>query len=309
MARTIALMNQKGGVGKTTTAVNLAAGIAAQGRRVLLIDLDPQAHASLHLGVDPSTTDRPTVYDLLMDPRISLADVAVEARPNLLIAPAETDLAGVETELSEAHDRALRLRKALDAYLAGPDAPQYVLMDCPPSLGVLTLNGLAAVREVFIPMQAHFLALQGVAKLMQTVALMGRTVNPHLHVTGVVLCVHDTTTTHSKEVVGELDSFFAAARNTPQPWSRARVYRPAVRRTVKAAEAPSFGQTIFEYAPTSPAAQDYKVLAEAMVREWDELLVRRALSEGTLKVTPSAGPSITVNPQAPSTAAAGGPTS
>lgn len=269
-SRTIAFMNQKGGVGKTTTAVNLAAGIALQGRRVLLIDLDPQAHATLHLGVDPSAPGRgspATAYRLLVEGR-SLAESVVEARPNLWVVPSETDLAAAEVELADQPDRLTRLRAAL---ASGP-AYEFVLMDCPPSLGVLTLNGLAAAREVFIPMQAQFLALQGVGKLMETVALMGKTVNPRLQVTGVVLANHDATTTHSREVVADLDAFFEQARGTMVPWRNARVYRPAVRRNVKLAEAPSFGKTIFEYAPWCPGGMDYRRLAEVIVREWDEAL-------------------------------------
>lgn len=281
--RVIAFMNQKGGVGKTTTAVNIAAGIAAKGRSVLLIDLDPQAHATLHLagslpaGAQPAPapaadTGGPGpslgVYDVLTDPAVPIAAAARPARDNLLLLGAETDLAGVETELSAATDRLLRLRAKLAAW-EGP--AEFVLIDCPPSLGVLTLNALAAAREVFIPMQAQFLALQGVGKLMETVSLVARGVNPRLHVTGVILTNHDTTTSHGREVVADLDGFFAAARGTNVAWRNARVYRPAVRRNVKLAEAPSFGQTIFEYAPGCPGAADYAQLAGAIVKEWDEV--------------------------------------
>ncbi len=269
--RSVALMNQKGGVGKTTSAVNLAAGCALAGRRVLLIDLDPQAHASLHLGV--STEGKPTVYDLLLDPSIGLDACAVEARTNLWLLPAETALAGAETELAAAPDRLTRLRTALEA---SGEQFEFIFIDCPPSLGLLTLNGLAAVREVFIPMQAHFLALQGVGKLMETVALVGRGVNPRLFVTGVVLCQHDNSTTHTREVVADLEAFFEQARTTDTPWRNARVYKPAIRRNIKMAECPSFGKTILEYAPWCPGAIDYRALAEQIVSEWDALRARQS---------------------------------
>lgn len=273
MPRTIALMNQKGGVGKTTTAVNLAAGVSALGKRTLLIDLDPQAHATLHLGVEPA--ERGSVYDLLLDTSLKLGDVRVNARENLDVLPAETDLAGLENELSAASDRTRRLSNALDQHAAALPAGEkpydFVFIDCPPSLGVLTLNGLSSVREVFIPMQAQFLALQGVSKLMETVKLVRATINPRLFVTGVIICAFDASTTHSKEVVADLDAFFEQSRGSIEPWANARVYRPAVRRNVKLAEAPSFGKTIIEYAPWCPGGLDYKQLAQTLVSEWDLL--------------------------------------
>ena len=166
----------------------------------------------------------------------------------------------------------------LDRIAAGKDPFEFVLIDCPPSLGVLTLNGLAAAREVIIPMQAHFLALQGVSKLLETVQLVGRGVNPRLRVTGVVLCMHDPASSHVKEVVNDLTSFFDQARlsGADVPWKSARVFHPPVRRNIKLAECPSFGQSIFQYAPFCPGALDYKALAERMVAEWDELRARQA---------------------------------
>ena len=288
LTRTIALMNQKGGVGKTTTAVNLAAGLAALGRSTLLIDLDPQAHASLHLGVAQAEAPeprRPTVYDVLTAEVSGHAlgatfDAAlVKARDHLWVLPAETDLAGVETELAPIPpaQRTSTLRRAVEQ---STQRFEFVLIDCPPSLGTLTLNGLCLAREVFIPMQAQFLALQGVGKLLETVKLISQEANPLLRVTGVVLCAHDTATTHSREVVADLDSFFESARATNEPWRSARVYRPAIRRNIKLAEAPSFGKSIFEYEPTCPGASDYRKLADILAREWDEVKARLAAKAG-----------------------------
>jgi len=270
LTRTVALLNQKGGVGKTTTTVNLAAALANRGRKILIIDLDPQAHATIHLGVEPGEDDA-TSYDVLLDPSVA-PDAVVRTRENLAIIPAEVNLAAAETELSEEPDRNRRLTDAI-ATLGGEF--EFVLFDCPPSLGLLTLNALSAAREVIVPMQSHFLALQGVGKLLETVRLVASNVNPDLRVSGVVLCAHDDQTKHAKEVVADLESFFEQSRNHEVPWRGARVYRPAIRRHIKLAECPSFGQTIFEYAPGLAGAQDYEKLGDTFLAEWDLMLERR----------------------------------
>jgi len=277
--RRIALMNQKGGVGKTTTTVNMAAALARAGRSTLVIDLDPQAHATLHLGVEPDAT-RASLYDVLLDETIDLDDVVERVSENLSLIGSETDLAAIETELAGQADRHFRLDRLLNR-LEGRF--EFVILDCPPSLGILTMNGLVAAREVIIPMQAHFLALQGLGKLLETVQLVRSQLNPRLRVSGVVLCMHDQQTTHTREVVADMEAFFEQARSQQDsPWRYARVFRPPIRRNIKLAEGPSFGQTIFDYAPEAAGAKDYAALAAGLLREWDRMLERR--NEGAVEI-------------------------
>jgi len=282
--RRIALMNQKGGVGKTTTTVNLAAAIARQGRSTLVVDLDPQAHATLHLGVDPDDAHA-SAYDLLMDGSADPTDAALEVSEHLHLIPSETDLAGAESELASQNDRHHRLDRVLGRL---EKCYEFVFLDCPPSLGALTMNGLVAAREVIIPMQAHFLALQGLGKLLETVQLVRTGLNPKLRVSGVVLCMHDAQATHTREVVADMESFFESARaDVESPWRFARVFRPPIRRNIKLAEGPSFGQTIFDYAPDAAGAKDYEALGAGLLREWDRLLERRGGAASEVQVTDS----------------------
>lgn len=296
----LALMNQKGGVGKTTTTVNLAAAFAKAGRSTLLIDLDPQAHATLHLGVDPASLEH-SVYNVMTDPDFDATRAIVPSRENLGLLPAVTDLAGIEVEMASQGSLDLQGQRRLDhalEKLAGKY--EFVLIDCPPSLGLLTINGLAAAREVIIPMQAHFLALQGVGKLLETVNIVSANINSKLRVGGVVLCMHDTSSHHSREVVADLEGFFEQSRQQDVPWRFARVLRPAIRRNIKLAECPSFGKSIFEYAPDAPGAADYDALASGMLKDWDSMLAKRApAKEKVPKAKPAAG--------APAPAAPAGP--
>ncbi len=269
--RTIAVMNQKGGVGKTTTSVNLAAGLAKQGRKVCLIDLDPQGHASLHFGIEP-VGNTPTVYQVFSGQK-SLSDVKQLVNENLWVIASNLDLAATELELADSPQRETMLREALQRMLHAQPV-DYVIMDCPPSLGVLTVNALTAVREVFIPLQPHFFALQGLSKLLETTALVTRRLNRQLRVTGIILCLYETGTRLAADVTDDLRSFLD--RSPPEvPWSGAQVFDQRIRSNIKLAEAPSFGQSIFEYDPKSSGAQDYG----ALVREVIASEARHSLSK------------------------------
>lgn len=260
--RTIAIMNQKGGVGKTTSTVNLSAAMAAAGRRVCILDLDPQAHASLHLGVE-AMGNTPTVYDVFSGTR-TLAQVRQMVSPNLWVAPSNIDLAATELELVDSPNRETVLRDAMRQF-AQTEQYDYVIIDCPPSLGVLTINALTAMREVMIPLQPHFFALQGLSKLLETTALVTRRLNRELRVSGIMLCLYETGTRLAADVSDDLQAFLD--RSDPDtPWSNTRIFETRIRRNIKLAEAPGFGQSIFDYAQNCPGAVDYAALAEEVLR-------------------------------------------
>ena len=262
--RKIAIINQKGGVGKTTTAVNLSAALAEAGQRVWLIDLDPQAHASLHLGLS-LPDDAPSMYDVLTGD-CPIQDVIHSVESDLWISPSHIDLAAAEMELAGEVGREIILRDAMAEVSQEFD---YIILDCPPSLGVLTLNALTAADEVFLPLQPHFLALHGLSKLLTTIELVARRLNPGLVLSSVLYCMFDSTRLAS-EVIGDVEQFLNDERDSNSVWSHAYSFDTRIRRNIRLAEAPSYGQSIFHYAASSNGAQDYRSLAMEVVQQIKE---------------------------------------
>ncbi len=255
--RRLAIINQKGGVGKTTTTVNLGAALAQSGARVLLIDLDPQGHLTLHAGREVTDGDS-SVYDVLISGTPVLS-ACMDVSENLKLLPADIDLAAAESELVSVTGREVVLREAIDAV---GDEFDYLLVDCPPSLGVLTVNALVACSEVVVPLQTQFFALQGLSRLFDTIMLVKQRINPGLSVLGVVLCMHEAQTRLGNEVVDDLRRFLDSGRGGGAPWAKARIFNTCIRRNIKLAEASGFGQSIFDYAPRSNGALDYADLTD-----------------------------------------------
>ncbi len=254
MTRVITIANQKGGVGKTTSAVNIAAALALGGARVLLIDMDPQGNASTALGLD-HREGVPGIYEVLGGDA-AMADVVQICPdiPNLSGVPATIDLAGAEIELVSQVAREYRLARALEAYLAEADADglsvDYVLLDCPPSLGLLTLNGLVAAREVLLPIQCEYYALEGLSQLLRTIDMVRTHLNPQLEVSAILLTMYDGRTRLAAQVAEEVRTHFGE-----------RVLATVIPRNVRVSEAPSYGQTVLTYDPSSPGALTYRQAA------------------------------------------------
>ncbi len=247
--RVITVSNQKGGVGKTTTAVNLAAALARLGARVLVIDLDPQGNASTALGV-PHNSDTPSVYDVVID-GFPLADI-IQTSPeseNLFCAPSTIHLAGAEIELVSQVAREHRLARALESYLASNHV-DFVLIDCPPSLGLLTINAFTAAREVLIPIQCEYYALEGLSQLVGSIQMIRQHLNPSLHISTILLTMYDSRTRLAQQVADEVRTHF------PE-----QVLQTVIPRSVRVSEAPSFGQTVIAYEATSVGAISYREAA------------------------------------------------
>lgn len=249
-ATIFAFANQKGGVGKTTTAVNLGAYLAAAGRRVLLVDSDPQSNATTSLGIDPRSL-YVSLYEVLID-RVPIQEaITLTERVGLDLVPATVDLAGAEVEMAGMMAREHLLARALAPVL---DRYDYIFVDDPPSLGLLTVNGLTAAQGVIIPVQCEYLALEGLSHLLNTIHQVRDVLNPRLHIAGVVLTMYDARTNLSQQVVAEVRRFFPK-----------ETFQTIIPRNVRLSEAPSHGQTILSYAPTSAGAQAYAALAQEFI--------------------------------------------
>lgn len=257
MSKSIAVFNQKGGVGKTTTVINLCACLANRGKKVLMIDIDPQGNTTSGVGIDKTALEK-TIYDVLINYR-NPADCIIDTnRENLFIIPSSVQLAGAEIELTEMNKRELKLRECIDSIKNEYD---YVFIDCPPSLGLLSINALSAVDSVLIPIQCEYYALEGVSQLMNTIKLVKKSLNPDLDIEGVVLSMFDGRTNLSIQVVDEVKKYF-----------RGKVYSTMIPRNVRLAEAPSHGMSIIEYDIKSKGAESYMDLADEFIELSEDVM-------------------------------------
>lgn len=258
MAKVICIANQKGGVGKTTTSINLSSALAMRGLKVLLVDFDPQGNASSGLGVKRHEFNDKNVYHVMIG-EVSAGEAVIQGvLPGLDLLPATPDLVGAEIELVDVPNREFRLKAALGSVSARYD---YILVDCPPSLGLLTLNALSAASSFLVPLQCEYYALEGLSQLLNTAGLIKKNLNPSLHIEGIVLTMFDTRNNLSHQVVTEIRSHFGD-----------KVFQAVVPRNVKLSEAPSHGLSIFAYDPKSAGALKYQELSQ-------ELLARNAVDQ------------------------------
>ena len=261
--RILALANQKGGVGKTTTAINLGTALAAIGERVLIIDLDPQGNASTGLGIDRKIRLRST-YDVLIGSTPLRGAILETAVPRLHIAPSTLDLSGIELEIAQERDRAFRLRNAITTLGSEPDpAFSYVLVDCPPSLNLLTVNAMAAANAILVPLQCEFFALEGLSQLLKTVEQVRTTLNPGLTIHGIVLTLYDARNNLSGQVVADVRQFMGE-----------KVYQTIIPRNVRVSEAPSYGKPVLLYDLKCVGSQAYLRLASEIIQR--EKILRAA---------------------------------
>src|SRR6187401_2006841 len=268
--RVIAIANQKGGVGKTTTAINLGTALAAINETVLILDLDPQGNASTGLGIDRKSRTFST-YDVLTGQAALRDAILPTAVPRLHIAPSTMDLSGLELEIGQQRDRAFRLRSAIEALNNAGDAYSYVLVDCPPSLNLLTVNAMAAADAILVPLQCEFFALEGLSQLLQTVESVKSTLNPDLMIHGIVLTMHDARNNLSNQVVADV------RQNSNQ-----KVYDTIIPRNVRVSEAPSYGKPVLVYDLKCVGSEAYLRLATEIIQREKELIARPPQQDGAI---------------------------
>jgi len=252
LGKKIAIVNQKGGVGKSTTAVNLGAGIAELGKEVLLVDVDPQGNASSGVGLDKSNLEL-SIYNVLIEDEDARDVVKTTVMENLYILPANIELAGAEIELVSMMSRESKIKRVIAEM---DDDYDYIIFDCPPSLGLLTLNALTASDSIIVPIQCEYYALEGLGQLMRTVKLVQKNLNPSLYIEGVLLTMYDARTNLSQQVIDEVKNYF-----------KEEVYETVIPRNVRLSEAPSFGQPIMLYDSASTGAKSYRNLAKEVTKD------------------------------------------